>query len=77
MLSINKSFVRKITLGAKAYLVEQDKNKKTITIQDKRTKEYLYQYNANTGDVIYAIMFENLIKLIMHYAHIDRYVLHD
>ena len=77
MLSINKTFVRKITLGSQAYLVEQNKTKNTITIQEKKSQEYIYTYNANTHEVQYGRNFENLIKIIMNHAHIDRYVLYD
>lgn len=75
MLSINKTFVRKITLGLEVYLVEQNKNRQSITITNKKTKEVLYDYKD--GKAFYEIEIEPLIELIFEMAHIDRYILSD
>lgn len=75
MLSINKTFVRKITLGLEVYLVEQNKEKQSLSITNKKTKEVLYVYKDN--QVVYEIEIEPLIDLIFDLAHIDRYILHD
>jgi hypothetical protein len=75
MLSINKTFVRKITIGSVAYLVEQNKNTQTLSIKHKRSDKLLYLYQGDK--VEYDKEFKELIKFIFELAHIDRYILSD
>lgn len=75
MLKITKTFVRRITLGTQAYLVEQNKKKCAITITHKKTQQLIYVYNAPSNSVEYDEAQKELIEIIMERAHIDRYML--
>lgn len=75
MLTFGKTFVRKITIGNVAYLVEQDKVKKTITIKHKRSDKLLYSYNSLTDTLEYDVNDKGLIMFIFELANIERFMI--
>ena len=75
IMKINKDFIRKITIGTTAYLIEQHKKSNSLSIVQKNGNRMIYMYiNAR---VMYDRDNEQLIKDIFDMAHIDRYVMYD
>lgn len=72
MMKINKDFIRKITIGNTAYLIEQHKKSNSLSIMHKKSNRMIYMYiNAK---VMYDRDNEQLIHNIFDIAHIDRYI---
>ena len=74
-LYFDKTFVRKITLGTTAYLVEQNAYKQSITITHKSSGNIIYKYTSHDKSVEYEPESVGFIKEIFKEAHIQRYLL--
>jgi predicted GTPase len=75
MLKINKSFIRKITIGNTSYMVEQFKETQVITITTKKGGIKIYEYNSKENVAVYDERQLGLIELVLSTANIDRYIL--
>jgi hypothetical protein len=73
MLYFNKSFIRKVHVGRDYYNIEQNGVDQSIIITRKKTNKVIYIYKD--GVATYDPRDAQLIKLLFHEAHIERYVM--